>query len=179
MPVFTQVCSTESVAEGTLMLATCTCSCETLPDENMMLLDTDASSSPPSLDPNASLLSDMFVHIDGVRHWRTCALFAYSSQNDKMALLKHQQKLAGALTLRKPSLLAPKRTDPFAPVRWQPSRTSHLYAGSQFRGIQKSGTSSYDVKVDIKVRIFPSFLSFLPLTCCRSIRQPQATALMY
>ncbi|KAF9364111.1 GID complex subunit 4, VID24 [Mortierella sp. NVP85] len=92
----------------------------------------------------------MFVHIDGVRHWRTCALFAYSSQNDKMALLKHQQKLVGALALRKPSLLAPRRTDPFAPVRWQPSRTSHLYAGSEFRGIQKSGTSSYDVRVEIK-----------------------------
>ncbi|KAI8358896.1 vacuolar import and degradation protein-domain-containing protein [Mortierella sp. GBAus27b] len=69
-------------------------------------------------------------------------------------MLKHQQqqKLTGGLALlRKPPVLTlSQRNDPFAPVRCQPSRTSHLYAGSRFRGKQKSGSSSYDVMVDIK-----------------------------
>ncbi|KAG0002105.1 hypothetical protein BGZ65_002919 [Modicella reniformis] len=163
MPVFTQVCPAETVTEGMLMLATCTC--EYLPDEDMILVDSDDSDVSSC---NDGQRRDLFVNIDGVCHWCTCALYVttcnnttnQSDSNKMIALLKHQYQQhhqqfllqQHRQLLRKPpvTMTAPKRKDPFAPVRWQPSRTAHLYAGSRFRGKQKSGSSSYDVMVDIK-----------------------------
>jgi len=44
----------------------------------------------------------------------------------------------------------PSPSDPFAPARRPSTQTGHLYAGSQFRGKQRSNSHSYDVMVDIK-----------------------------
>ncbi|KAF9896568.1 hypothetical protein BX616_007194 [Lobosporangium transversale] len=144
MPVFAQICSANPVADQTAVLAACTCGDE-------LCMDTD---DVIGKDNNAS-----FIHPDGVCHLPTCALYAsaFSSLNGKNALsqLKQQQtqlKLVGGLALlRKPPVSTiPRRHDPFAPVRLQPSRSCHLYPGSQFKGEQISGSSNYVVMVDIK-----------------------------
>lgn len=44
------------------------------------------------------------------------------------------------------------RRNAFDPVRLLPTTTFHLFPGSKFKGKQKSGSSCYDVMVDIKVR---------------------------
>ncbi|KAG0324873.1 hypothetical protein BGZ99_001339 [Dissophora globulifera] len=163
MPVFTQTCSADPVADSTVVLVAPTCTCGCLSDTDMILLDSDgvdlASSSPAPWDNDPA--HGLFIHINGVRHWAICALntsltsvhHGHADKN-KLALLKQQQqqKLIGGLALlRKPPVSTlTVRTDPFAPARIQPTRTGHLYAGSRFRGKQRSGTSSYEVMVDIK-----------------------------
>ncbi|KAF9356307.1 hypothetical protein BGX26_005455 [Mortierella sp. AD094] len=157
MPVFTQICSADPVTETTVILATCTCAC--LAEGDMIIDSTD--------DSNSNVRSSLFIRIDGVIHWSNCALYVNATNSNfsltgdngaknamAMALLKQQQQqkvIGGLAVLRKPPVSSlPKRNDPFAPVRLPPTRTSHLYAGSRFRGKQKSGTVSYDVMVDIK-----------------------------
>ncbi|KAG0365008.1 vacuolar import and degradation protein-domain-containing protein [Gamsiella multidivaricata] len=153
MPVFTQICSPDPVADPAAAVTICTCEC--LPDENTMLIDSSEGTN--TLGTNGQ--SGLFVYIDGVRHWATCALNAATNSHAnlsdrKMALLKQQQQqksIGGLALLRKPPVPAtPQRYDPFSPARLRPTKTSHLYAGSRFRGKQKSGSSSYDVMVDIK-----------------------------
>lgn len=169
MPVFTQTCTIDD-GSATLSLATCTCGC--LASGDMMLVDsfnsTDASSSS---DEHAGP-APMFIHIDGVLHWSTCALHTSalnggtSGNKNSIARLKQQQQsqhptVGGLALLRKtPTSVAqsPRWYDPFAPVRLLPTRTAHLAAGSRFQGKQKSGSSSYDVLVDIKVK--RGFLGF-------------------
>ncbi|KAF9350239.1 GID complex subunit 4, VID24 [Mortierella sp. AD094] len=116
-------------------------------------------------------------------HHSSCALLS----NEQIALLKQQQhlKLQELLKAQEQELeqlqqqlqiakrrqqqqqlqqqaleeQRKRRQDPFAPVRMTPSRTFDLYAGSKFRGIQRSGDHSYDVRVDIKnVDLNESFL---------------------
>ncbi|KAI1300085.1 hypothetical protein EDD11_006330 [Mortierella claussenii] len=163
MPVFTPICSTAPAQESIAALVTCTCPCGMLMDVDHMTHGKDTQ-------------AQLFIHIDGVSHLVTCALNTSAlnsntnrnnagniSSKDGMVLLKQQQqqKLIGGLALlRKPPVqMAHRRSDPFAPLRLQPVRTSHLYAGSQFRGKQKSGGTSYDVMVDIKdVRLEDSSL---------------------
>ena len=171
MPVFTQTCTIDDDS-ATMSLATCTCGC--LASGDMMLID---SSSHPNTGGSSSLdfnnsdglagPAPMFIHIDGVLHWSTCALYtsalngSTSGNKTSIARLKQQQQaqhptVGGLASLRKspPSALHPPRWyNPFAPVRLLPSRTAHLAAGSRFQGKQKSGSSSYDVMVDIKVSV--------------------------
>lgn len=45
-----------------------------------------------------------------------------------------------------------RRRDPYEGVRLLPTRCCHLYPGSKFEGKQQSGTNSYGVVVDIKVK---------------------------
>ncbi|KAG0202725.1 hypothetical protein BGX28_004859 [Mortierella sp. GBA30] len=133
----------------------------------MMLIDTNDiadGSQGSECNGESTGSSAMFIHIDGVLHWTSCALYAsalsgnVTDHKNAITLLKQQQqqqqKLIGGLALlRKPpiSTLEPPRCyNPFAPVRILPSRTAHLSAGSRFQGKQKSGSSSYDVVVDIK-----------------------------
>ncbi|KAF9199866.1 hypothetical protein BGZ49_009962 [Haplosporangium sp. Z 27] len=113
----------------------------------------------PTDDSNSNLSGgSLFIRIDGVIHWSNCALYANATNSGfnlnengflnatAMTLLKQQQK-----TIKKPPVPSvPRRIDSFSPVRLPPSKTSHLYAGSRFRGKQKSGQVSYDVMVDIK-----------------------------
>ncbi|CAO3570981.1 unnamed protein product [Mortierella alpina] len=169
MPVFTQTCTVDDDS-ATWSLATCTCGC--LASGDMMLYDS--SSSAVASGSHSSLLRNnsdehadpapMFIHIDGVLHWSTCALYTsalnggVSGNKTSIARLKQQQQLqhpmvGGLALLRKPrtsALQPPKWYNPFAPVRLLPGRTAHLAAGSRFQGKQKSGSSSYDVMVDIK-----------------------------
>ncbi|KAF8935227.1 vacuolar import and degradation protein-domain-containing protein [Dissophora ornata] len=155
MPVFTQTCDSATDSTAVLTGATCTCGC--LSDTDMMLVDTDGMDLATC---GAHGQDSLFVHINGIRHWSTCALNASAtncsaalSDNNKMALLKQQQqKLIGGLALlRKPPVSTiSRRYDPFEAVRLLPTRTAHLYTGSRFRGEQKSGSSNYEVMVDIK-----------------------------
>ncbi|KAF9993617.1 hypothetical protein BGZ80_003956 [Entomortierella chlamydospora] len=162
MPVFTQICSADPATETTVTLATCTCACLT---EGDMIIDS-------AYDTNSNIRTSLFIRIDGVIHWSNCALYLNATNSNfsltgdnapknamAMALLKQQQQqkvIGGLAVLRKPPVSSlPRRNDPFAPVRLSPTRTSHLYAGSRFRGKQKSGTVSYDVMVDIKMRFKP------------------------
>ncbi|KAF9988442.1 hypothetical protein BGZ75_009389 [Mortierella antarctica] len=169
MPVFTQTCTIDD-DPATLSLATCTCGCLTSGD--LMLIDSSssavASGSTSSLLRNSSdehaVSAPMFIHIDGVLHWSTCALYTSAlngstgGNKNSITRLKQQQQLqhpavGGLALLRKPhtsALQPPKWHNPFEPVRLLPSRTAHLAAGSRFQGKQKSGSSSYDVMVDIK-----------------------------
>lgn len=139
---------------------------------------------------DAHASSSLFIHIDGVRHWTTCALSLASNNGtsfnlntltpaqQSILLLKQQQQqlIAGLALLRKkrqPSVSGPgsgtarngglglgpygqqlqrEKKDPFDAVRLRPSRIGHLYAGSRFQGRQKSGSNSYEVMVDIKVK---------------------------
>ncbi|KAF9111254.1 hypothetical protein BGX27_005169 [Mortierella sp. AM989] len=154
MPVFTQICSADPVTETTIILATCTCAC--LSEGDMIIDSTN--------DLNSNVHGGLYIRIDGVIHWSNCALYANAINSNfglgdngaknAMALLKQQQQqkvIGGLAVLRKPPVSSlPRRSDPFAPVRLPPTRTSHLYAGSRFRGKQKSGKVSYDVMVDIK-----------------------------
>ncbi|KAF9377798.1 GID complex subunit 4, VID24 [Mortierella sp. AD011] len=118
-------------------------------------------------------------------HHSSCPLFS----NEQITLLKQQQqlKLQGLLKTQEQELeqleqqqqleIAKRRQkqlerrqqaleeerrrrqNPFTPVRMAPSRTFDLYAGSKFRGVQRSGEHSYDVRVDIKnVDLNESFL---------------------
>lgn len=164
MPVFTQIISAEPVTESTVILATCTCAC--LSEDDFVFDSTEDS----------SFTRGLYIRIDSVIHWSTCALYANalsnqhafndnSNNNSKnsfsLSLLKQQQqqqqlKVIGGLAVLKrppPSSLSFK-SDPFAPRRLPSTRTGHLYPGSRFRGKQKSGNFSYDVMVDIKVSFF-------------------------
>ncbi|KAF9434415.1 GID complex subunit 4, VID24 [Entomortierella beljakovae] len=160
MPVFTQICSAEPVTETTVILATCTCAC---------LSETEVFNG-SSENISSNLTGELFIRIEGVIHWSTCALYANalssggqlnlsgdlgSKSAAAMTLIKQQQQqkiIGGLAVLRKPPVSSfSLKNDPFAPRRLAPSRTSHLYAGSRFRGKQKSGLVSYDVMVDIKM----------------------------
>ncbi|KAG0316111.1 GID complex subunit 4, VID24 [Dissophora globulifera] len=89
------------------------------------------------------------------RHVATCAVHS----SHAMALLKQKAKQQQQLQLERQREQEERRRNPFAPVRVAPSRTFDLYAGSQFRGKQRSGSHSYDVMVDIKhVDLNNSFL---------------------
>ncbi|KAF9897666.1 GID complex subunit 4, VID24 [Lobosporangium transversale] len=94
------------------------------------------------------------------KHVLTCLLHSSNSPDLlKQQLAKKKRKLEIDQQLRKKKQYQPKRYDPFEPVRMLPSRTFDLYAGSQFRGIQRSGSNSYEVLVDIKhVDLEASFL---------------------
>ncbi|KAF9586725.1 hypothetical protein BGW38_006267 [Lunasporangiospora selenospora] len=72
--------------------------------------------------------------------------------DDDDSILEIETKRAGSGTILKRQSLSRKyqREDAFSPKRWLPTKTGHLYAGSRFEGKQKSGSSSYDVLVDIK-----------------------------
>lgn len=149
MPAFTQICS-DPVVDTTVP-----CTCSWVEEELDMALDSD---------------NGMFMHINGVQHWATCAL-SMSLAHCSTTLLKQQQQTRGkqrlhrlgqdddgdedmddngATLLRKPP---PSRFRPnaFDPVRLLPTTTFHLFPGSKFKGKQKSGSSCYDVMVDIKV----------------------------
>ncbi|KAG0341443.1 GID complex subunit 4, VID24 [Podila horticola] len=148
MPAFTQICS-DPVVDTTVP-----CTCSWVVEELDMALDSD---------------NGMFMHINGVQHWATCAL-SMSLAHCSTTLLKQQQQTRGkqrlhrlgqdddgdedmddngATLLRKPP---PSRFRPnaFDPVRLLPTTTFHLFPGSKFKGKQKSGSSCYDVMVDIK-----------------------------
>jgi hypothetical protein len=209
MPVFTQTCPADPVVlvdEGMLALAaTATCTCGSLPLPASTSSDGEGDSIMESVDydhnydsmdnsnggaSGAHASSSLFIHIDGVRHWTTCALSLASSNStsfnlntltpaqQSILLLKQQQQqlIAGLALLRKkrqPSVsgvgegtarngglglgpygqqLQREKKDPFDAVRLRPSRIGHLYTGSRFQGRQKSGSNSYEVMVDIKVK---------------------------
>ncbi|KAG0198432.1 GID complex subunit 4, VID24 [Mortierella sp. GBA30] len=84
------------------------------------------------------------------QHLSTCAFHASS-----MSVLKQQAKQRQLKIQQEQQ----RKRDPFDPPRVVPTKTFHLYAGSRFRGKQRSGTHSYDVMVDIKhVDLTDSFL---------------------
>ncbi|KAF8978563.1 GID complex subunit 4, VID24 [Entomortierella lignicola] len=82
-------------------------------------------------------------------------------QQEQLQLQLEQQRLE-RIKKQKQILLEESRKrkrDPFEPIRVIPTKTFDLYSGSKFRGIQRSGEHSYDVRVDIKnVNLDESFL---------------------
>ncbi|KAF9585309.1 hypothetical protein BGW38_002948 [Lunasporangiospora selenospora] len=79
-------------------------------------------------------------------------------EQSKQLLLRQQKRRQQLQELQQEQERRRKR-DPFEPQRIIPKRHFHLYAGSQFRGKQQSGTQSYDVQVNIKyVDLEESFL---------------------
>ncbi|CAO3570198.1 unnamed protein product [Mortierella alpina] len=105
---------------------------------------TESHTSPPSLSQADTLHNQQ-------QHLSTCAL-----HGSAILVLKQQAKQRQLEILRQEQQ---RRRDPFDPPRIAPSKTFHLYAGSRFRGKQRSGSHSYDVVVDIKhVDLAESFL---------------------
>lgn len=148
MPAFTQIFSDP-------LDTTVACTCSWQEEEGAMPLDSD---------------NGTFMHINGIRHWATCALSM--SAHSSTTLLKQQQQNRGKQRLRQlgqdedgdgdmeedgTTLLRKPppsryRREAFDPVRLLPTTAFHLFPGSKFKGKQKSGSSCYDVMVDIKVR---------------------------
>ncbi|KAF8953872.1 hypothetical protein BGZ52_011798 [Haplosporangium bisporale] len=146
MPAFTHIFSDP-------LDTTVACTCSWQEEEGAMPLDSD---------------NGTFMHINGIRHWATCALSM--SSHSSTTLLKQQQQNRGKQRLRQlgqdedgdedmeedgTTLLRKPppsrcRRDAFDPVRLLPTTTFHLFPGSKFKGKQKSGSSCYDVMVDIK-----------------------------
>jgi len=104
-------------------------------------------------------------HQPGERqHLSTCAL--YKSVDSKLVQATKKRALEIIQEQQRK-----RRKDPFEPCRALPSGTFHLYAGSQFRGEQKSGDQSYVVRVDIKVkRMNPLFFFFFWLSHSKPIQ---------
>ncbi|KAF9285091.1 hypothetical protein BGZ88_009660 [Linnemannia elongata] len=134
MPVFTQTCSSDPVVvlgaeEGMLALAaTVTCTCGSLPlpsdDGGDSIMEsaanyeynnhsTDSNGDGDGAHAHAHASSSLFIHINGIRHWTTCAL-SLSATNTfnlnsltpaqrSILLLKQQQQqlIAGLALLRK------------------------------------------------------------------------------
>ncbi|KAI1316112.1 GID complex subunit 4, VID24 [Mortierella claussenii] len=163
MPVYKQISSgTASVsmlADGSLPWS-CTC-----PQGSTLEPTTDASThGVPSSSQESSLVQQQQQQDQQDQHPQqqvfssTCLLHS----NNSLALLKEQlakqkRRLETQQQLQK--LQQQRRKDPFEPLRTLPSRTFDLYAGSQFRGIQRSENHRYDVMVDIKyVDLNESFL---------------------
>ncbi|KAK3813509.1 MAG: hypothetical protein JOS17DRAFT_456059 [Linnemannia elongata] len=133
MPVFTQTCSADPVvvpgAADECMLAlaaTATCTCGSLPlpsdDGGDSIMESAANHeyNDHSTDPNgdggsahAHASSSLFIYIDGIRHWTTCALSlsvtntlnlnSLTPAQRSILLLKQQQQqlIAGLALLRK------------------------------------------------------------------------------
>ncbi|KAK3809193.1 MAG: vacuolar import and degradation protein [Benniella sp.] len=110
-------------------------------------------------------------HQPGERqHLSTCALYknvdsklVQTTKKRELEIIQEQQRK--------------RRKDPFEPCRTLPSGTFHLYAGSQFRGEQKSGDQSYVVQVEIKqVDLNNSFLcGYLHINGLTSLYQKLTT----
>ncbi|KAF9957556.1 GID complex subunit 4, VID24 [Mortierella alpina] len=154
MPVYRTISpgypTSEEPGEATEAASQLSCSCPLTQETQVQDLaggrtaQMESHTSPPLLDQVDALHYQQ-------QHLSTCALHGTS-----IALLKQQAKQRQLEILRQEQQ---RRRDPFDPPRITPSKTFHLYAGSRFRGKQRSGSHSYDVEVDIKhVDLAESFL---------------------
>ncbi|KAG0048487.1 hypothetical protein BGZ83_006574 [Gryganskiella cystojenkinii] len=159
MPVFEKIAVEDSVQDTTMTMtmptemtaaeiADVACTCPVSDDWNHVVSDGpllgQTSGFHRTLSPAQFLghLSSCPRHATsnapGFAHLKQQALFT------QQQLLQRQQRQQDYEAQRR------QRPHPFQFVRILPSRTCHLYSGSKFQGLQRSGSNSYSVTVEIK-----------------------------
>ncbi|KAF9102426.1 hypothetical protein BGX29_004612 [Mortierella sp. GBA35] len=112
MPVFTQICSADPVETDMVVAALATCTCGSLDNDGDSTI-TDTLDDNTISTSTTTTHSPLFIHINGVLHWTTCALSLSATNSFNLStltpaqrsilLLKQQQQqlIAGLALLRK------------------------------------------------------------------------------